>query len=149
MKIGMCLFIAAMPASSLAIAQQRATPGNSYLLADRIPWAGEAGASAELAALWGDRSKGEAGTLLRTQADFESGLHSHTADYRAVVVQGVWKHWVPATGEGMGVRLERGAYWTQVKTQLHEDACISAEPCIILLLNEKPYQTEYPRQRDK
>ena len=149
MKTGMCLFIAAMTTSSLAIAQERVTPGNHYLPADRIPWAGEAGAPVELGALWGDRGKGEAGTLLRTPAGFQSGLHSHTADYQAVVVQGVWKHWVPSTSEGIDVRLERGAHWTQVKTQLHEDACISAEPCIILLLNKEPYKTEYPQQREK
>jgi hypothetical protein len=149
MKTGIYLFIAAMTASISAIAQERVTPGNHYVPADRIPWAREAGAPVELGALWGDRSKGEAGTLLRTPAGFQSGLHSHTADYQAVVVQGVWKHWVPSTGEGIGIRLEHGAHWTQVKTQLHEDVCISAEPCTILLLNKKPYRTEYPLQGRK
>jgi hypothetical protein len=36
------------------------------------------------------------------------------------------------------------AHWTQVKTQLHEGACVSDTPCVILLLNKTPYVTEYP-----
>jgi hypothetical protein len=59
-------------------------------------------------------------------------------------VQGVWEHWVPSTGEGRGIRLESGAHWTQVKTQLHEDACVSDVPCTIFLFNKTPYVTEYP-----
>jgi hypothetical protein len=146
MKRSICCLIAAMAASSMAFAQGLVTPGNHYVPADRLPWIGEAGAPVELGALWGDRARGEAGTLLRTPPGFQSGLHSHTADYWAVVVQGVWEHWVPSTGEGTGIRLEPGAHWTQVKTQLHEDACVSDVPCIIFLFNKTPYVTEYPSE---
>jgi hypothetical protein len=78
---------------------------------------------------------------------FRSGAHSHTADYWAVVVQGAWEHWVPSTGEGKAIRLESGSHWTQVKTQLHEDACVSDVPCIIFLFNKTPYVTQYPREQ--
>jgi hypothetical protein len=142
---GSILIAAAMIAASPA--ETKETPGNRYLPADKIPWAGEAGAPVELGPLWGDRSKEEAGTLLRTQPGFRSGPHSHTADYWAVVVQGTWEHWVPSTGEGKGIRLENGAHWTQVKTQLHEDACVSAVPCIIFLFNKTPYVTEFPSEK--
>jgi hypothetical protein len=144
MKKAICCVIAAMTASSVAFAQDRPTPGNHYLPADRVPWIGEAGAPVQLGALWGNRAREEAGTLLRTPPGFRSGLHSHTADYWAVVVQGAWEHWVPSTGEGAGMRLEPTAHWTQVKTQLHEDACVSDVPCIIFLFNKTPYVTEYP-----
>jgi hypothetical protein len=149
MKRSICCLITAMTASSMALAQDRATPGNHYLPADSIPWVGESGAPVELGALWGDRARGEAGTLLRTPPGFRSGLHSHTADYWAVVVQGVWEHWVPSTGEGRGIRLGSGAHWTQVKTQLHEDACVSDVPCTIFLFNKTPYVTEYPSEGAK
>lgn len=139
----LCL-LAALAASSAALAAADPTPGNHYLPADRIPWVGEAGAPVELGPLWGDRARGEAGTLLRTQPGFRSGPHSHTADYWAIVVQGTWEHWVPSTGEGRGIRLENGAHWTQVRTQLHEDACISEVPCVIFLFNKTPYVTEFP-----
>jgi hypothetical protein len=117
---------------------------NRYVPAERIPWIAEPGAPVRLGPLWGERATGEAGTLLETPAGFKSGPHSHTADYWAVVVQGEWQHWVPSTGEGVGVRLRSGSHWTQVKTQLHEDACVSSTPCIIFLFNKAPYATEYP-----
>lgn len=149
MKRSIICLIVAMTASSMALAQDRATSGNHYLPTDRIPWVGEPGAPVELGALWGDRASGEAGTLLRTPPGFRSGLHSHTADYWAVVVQGAWEHWVPSTGEGTGNRLEPGAHWTQAKTQLHEDSCVSDVPCIIFLFNKTPYVTEYPSEGAK
>jgi hypothetical protein len=141
--------IAALVASSAACAGVPESPGNHYLPANKVPWVGEAGAPVQLGALWGDRATGEAGTLLRTPPGFRSGPHSHTADYWALVVQGVWEHWVPSTGEGNGIRLEVGAHWTQVKTQLHEDACVSNVPCIIFLFNKTPYVTEFPATSSK
>jgi quercetin dioxygenase-like cupin family protein len=103
--------------------------------------------SRRLAPLWGDRVKGEAGTLLSAPAGFRSGLHTHTADYWAIVVLGTWEHWVPSTSEGVGTKLEPGAFWTQMKNQPHEDACVSATPCTIFLFNKTPYVTEFPKQK--
>jgi hypothetical protein len=119
---------------------------NHYFPADKLPWYRESPAMpVDLAPLWGIRAQGEAGTLLRTPGGFESGLHSHTADYWAVVVQGTWKHWVPTTGEGVGLLLEPGAHWTQIHTQLHQDACVSKVPCVIFLFNKAPYLTNFPK----
>lgn len=131
----------------LSAAQGFAQPGmqNRYIPANKLPWYREAPSlPVQLAPLWGDRAKEEAGTLLQTPAGFVSGLHSHTADYWAVVVRGAWKHWVASTGEGVGLTLEPGAFWTQKHTQLHEDACVSKEPCIIFLFNKQPYVTQFP-----
>jgi hypothetical protein len=130
--------------ATTALAQP--TMDNRYVPAHKLPWYREApGIPAELAPLWGNRALGEAGTLLRTPGGFKSGLHSHTADYWAVVVQGTWRHWVPSTGEGNGITLSPGAFWTQKRTQLHEDACVSEEPCVIFLFNKAPYVTEFPK----
>ena len=130
--------------AGVVVAQQRAA--NHYVPADKLPWHKEAPSlPVELAPLWGDRVQGEAGTLLRTPAGFDSGLHWHTADYWAVVVQGTWKHWVPSTGEGVGLTLEPGAHWTQIRTQPHQDACVSKTPCVIFLFNKDPYVTEFPK----
>jgi hypothetical protein len=123
----------------------QASMQNRYVPADKLPWYREAPSlPVQLAPLWGDRAKEEAGTLLQTPPGFASGPHSHTADYWAVVVRGTWKHWVPSTGEGVGLTLEPGAFWTQKHTQLHEDACVSKEPCIIFLFNKNPYVTQFP-----
>jgi hypothetical protein len=139
---GCCFAFLLGCAGGAAVAQQPLE--NRYMPADELPWYRESPElPVELAPLWGNRVEGEAGTLLRAPPGFESGLHSHTADYWAVVVQGTWKHWVPATGEGVGVTLEPGAHWTQVHTQPHEDACASTIPCVILLFNKDPYVTEF------
>jgi Domain of unknown function (DUF4437) len=130
--------------ASVVVAQQKVE--NRYVPANKLPWYKESPElPVELAPLWGTRAQGEAGTLLRTPPGFDSGPHSHTADYWAVVVQGTWKHWVPATGEGVGLTLEPGAHWTQIHTQLHQDACVSKVPCVIFLFNKDPYVTEFPR----
>jgi hypothetical protein len=147
-RLGAVTSVLAIVAAGANAQAQETT--NRYVSADDIPWVGEPGAPVELGHLWGTaRDRGEAGTLLRTPAGFESGLHSHTADYWAVVVQGVWEHWVPSTGEGVGLKFEPGAHWTQVKTQLHEDACVSEVPCIIFLFNKEPYVTEYPGEEER
>ena len=147
LAIGISVISAAAIVLGAAVAEQPAT--NRHVPADKVPWVAEPGAPVRLGALWGDRARGEAGTLLSTPAGFRSGLHSHTADYWAVVVQGTWEHWVPSTGEGVGLQFGPGSHWTQVQTQLHEDACVSSTPCLIFLFNKTPYVTEYPKEKQK
>lgn len=144
MSAKILLVLLALGASPALAAEPLA--GNRYAPTDRLPWYREApNLPVELAPLWGDRSKAEAGTLLRTPAGFDSGSHNHTADYWAVVVEGEWAHWVPSTGEGKGVRLKPGAHWTQIKDQWHQDACVSKTPCVIFLFNRDPYVTNFPK----
>jgi hypothetical protein len=139
---------AAAPAQARTQSQAQESLANRYITADRTPWYVEApGVPVKLAKLWGDRTAGEAGTLLTAPAGFHAGLHSHTADYWAVVVQGTWQHLVPSTGEGKGLRLEPGAFWTQKHTELHDDWCISKTPCVIFLFNKDPYVTEFPKSK--
>ena len=140
------LAVLALAMTALPAAAAEPLASNRYVPADQLPWYAESpNIPIRLAQLWGDREKGEAGTLLRAPAGFDSGPHSHTADYWAVVVEGEWAHWVASTGEGKGVRLKPGAHWTQIKTQLHQDACVSKTPCVIFLFNRDPYVTEFPK----
>jgi len=53
---------------------------------------------------------------------------------------------VPETGEGEGVELPPGSYWTQKADQMHLDACISDTECVILLINDDPYTTYLPSE---
>lgn len=109
---------------------------------ERIPWAVEApGQPQRLGALWGHRSTGPAGTLLKVPAEFVAPVHTHTADYRAVVIEGVWKHWPEGASKDKALALRSGSYWTQKARKWHADACISKAPCIILLINTDPYRT--------
>ena len=63
--------------------------------------------------------------------------------FRSLVVQGEWTHWVPSTGEGKGIRLAPGGFWTQIKDQPHKDRCISKTQCVIFLFNRDPYETKF------
>jgi quercetin dioxygenase-like cupin family protein len=118
---------------------------NVFLPAEEIPYALEApDQPQQLGPLWGDRAVEPAGTLLKVPAGFRAPLHAHTADYRGVVIEGRWAHWVPETGEGEGVELPPGSYWTQKADQMHGDACVSETECVILLINEDSYVTYLP-----
>jgi hypothetical protein len=118
---------------------------NEYVPAERVPFAYEApGQPQQLGPLWGRRAEGPAGTFLKVPGGFRAPIHAHSADYRAVVIMGVWTHWVPETDDGQGLELRPGAYWTQKADQMHGDACVSDTECMILLINEDPYETYLP-----
>jgi hypothetical protein len=109
---------------------------------ERVPWAVEArGQPQRLGSLWGERSKGPAGTFLKVPGNWEAPVHTHTADYRAVVIEGVWKHWPEGGSKAAAPSLRPGSYWTQTARQWHADACVSSTPCTILLINSRPYRT--------
>ena len=110
--------------------------------AEEVPFVHEApDQPQQLGPLWGTRSNGPAGTLLRFPRGFVAPVHAHTADYRAVVIKGTWKHWLPGDTEGRGPELKAGSYWTQKADQMHADACVSESDCVILIINEDPYET--------
>jgi uncharacterized protein DUF4437 len=119
---------------------------DSYLPAGKIPYVAEAPDQQQrLGALWGERSKGPAGTLLKVPGNWRAPVHAHTADYRAVVIQGLWAHWQMDGGEATRVELPPGSYWTQKADEMHDDACLSDTECVILLINDTPYETYLPK----
>ena len=91
------------------------------------------GAPLKISILWGDRNKGpEYAMLLKLPGGFESGMHSHTADYHAVLIQGTWIH----TNEGDAnapKEMPVGSYVFQPGKQVHNDKCKGPEECIILV----------------
>jgi quercetin dioxygenase-like cupin family protein len=90
------------------------------------------GSPLSAAALWGDRTKsGEYGLLLKMPAGSESGFHSHTADYHAVLVQGSWVH--TPEGEASPKVLTPGSFVFQPGKQNHNDQCKAGADCIVLI----------------
>ena len=88
------------------------------------------GAPLQMAKLWGDRAKGEYAMLLKLPGGFDSGMHSHTADYQAVLIKGTWVH----TNEGGApVELAPGSHVMQPGKQMHNDACKGTEECIVFV----------------
>lgn len=86
----------------------------------------------QVAMLWGDRNKpGEYGMLLKFPAGFESGRHSHTADYHGVTVEGVWVH--ENDGVPTAPRYPPGSYVMQPGRQIHNDICRGPAECIVFI----------------
>ena len=136
--------------ASLALAALAILPSPAFALEDSYlpadPYAVEApGQPQRLGPLWGERAKGPAGTLLKVPGNWRAPVHAHTADYRAAVIKGLWAHWQMQGGEATKVELPPGSYWTQKADEMHDDACLSDTECVILLINDTPYETYLPK----
>ena len=57
-------------------------------------------------------------------------MHTHTADYHLVVIEGTMKHWAAGETEATAKPLGPGSYWFQPGGQPHADACIS-DKCVM------------------
>jgi hypothetical protein len=85
----------------------------------------------QIATLWGDRTKAESGILMKFPGGFESGMHAHTADYRAVLIQGTWIHTEEGSKETQ--ELAPGSYVMQAGKVMHSDTCKAGAECIIFV----------------
>jgi hypothetical protein len=86
------------------------------------------------AVLWGDPNVPPMGVLIKVPAGFVSPLHSHSADYRAVVVSGTLIHITDdGTGAETGVdrELTAGSYMLQPGHGLHIDKCKEGADCVL------------------
>lgn len=88
------------------------------------------GSPVHVAKLWGDRSQGEYGILLKIPVGFEAGLHAHTGDYHGINLQGTWVHTM-ANGETK--ELAPGSYVMQPGMQNHNDVCKGPSDCILFI----------------
>jgi hypothetical protein len=97
----------------------------------------------QVATLWGDRTKGESGVLLKMPGGFDSGMHAHTADYNAVLVQGTWVHTEEGSSEAK--ELAPGSYVMQPGKAFHNDSCKAGADCIIFV-HQKAKADYIPKQ---
>jgi beta-alanine degradation protein BauB len=81
-------------------------------------------------AAYGDFSKGRHGTFIRMPAKFVSPLHTHTADYFGVVIQGVGSNSRPGDAD---VPLPVGSYWFQKGKENHITKCLSDTDCLFFI----------------
>jgi quercetin dioxygenase-like cupin family protein len=86
----------------------------------------------EIAVLHGDPQKGGA-FLLKLPPGMKAPVHTHTADYHAVVLSGAPKHWLPG-GDKKAKPLDAGSYWFQPGNQPHGDECTGKDPCVLFLV---------------
>jgi quercetin dioxygenase-like cupin family protein len=87
---------------------------------------------------YGDLSRGAHGTFIKMPAGFVSPVHTHSADYYAVVISGVGVN----TQDGRNdVALPVGSYWLQKGGEPHVTKCISPNECIFFLV--QPAKFDY------
>lgn len=75
--------------------------------------------------------KGPTQFFLKMKPGAKSGVHSHTSDYWAVVVQGTPSH--GASDKDPGKPLAAGSYWFQPGGENHHDQCTGATDCVLFL----------------
>ncbi len=76
----------------------------------------------------GDPKTGPLAFIIEMPPGANAGLHSHTSEYHAVVLQGAPAHWLPHE-LNEGEPLSPGAYWFQPGGYDHGDRCTGAGPC--------------------
>lgn len=83
---------------------------------------------AKAAFVHGDPATGPVAFVIELPPGGNSGLHSHTSEYHAVVLQGAPAHWLPHE-KAEGTAVEPGTYWYQPGGYDHGDRCTSDGPC--------------------
>jgi hypothetical protein len=82
-----------------------------------------------VAVLWGNPNAGPSAILLEMKRG-AGPMHTHTADYHLVVIEGVMKHWGPDETESIAKPLGPGSYWFQPGGVPHADACLT-DRCVM------------------
>ena len=122
--------LALLAAAGLAYTAAHKDHG-SMIPPDEVEWTQREGSPIGRAVLWGDPSTGAHVRLIKLPAGFVAPNHLHTGDYHGVNLTGTWRHTFLETGE---VReLPPGSYVFQPGGEMHGDACIGPEDCIIML----------------
>ena len=98
---------------------------------DEVEWIPRANSPVEVAVLAGDPATGPHIRLVKLPAGFVVPDHAHTGDYHGVNLTGTWKHTFLETGESR--ELPPGSFVFQPGGEMHGDACIGPEDCIIML----------------
>ena len=105
-------------------------PGAMVAL-DEVEWIPRANSPVEVAVLAGDPATGAHVRLVKLPAGFAAPDHAHTGDYHGVNLTGTWKHTFLETGESRV--LPPGSYVFQPGGEMHGDACVGPEDCVIML----------------
>lgn len=119
--------------SSLALAQgtmnvKFTDARGEFLSGGRGPWKASLGA---------DPTGGSHATLWKTPAGFDSGYHTHTATYHAVVLEGVIEN--DYRGQEKPIRLGKGGYFGVLAGTPHVTKCVSKTGCVFFSVMDKPF----------
>lgn len=82
-----------------------------------------------IAVLHGDPDTGPSSLLIKMPKG-AGPLHTHTADYDLVVIEGRMRHWGRGQKEADTPELGPGSYWHQPGREAHADSCLT-EVCVM------------------
>lgn len=117
----------------------------SMIALDDVEWTpAREGSPVHYATLRGDPASGAHVRLVMLPAGFAAPDHAHTGDYHGVNLTGTWRHTFIETGETRD--LPPGSYVFQPGGDMHGDACVGPEDCI-LLLQQQVAADFIPRQQ--
>ena len=144
MKKVLPLAAALVAAAGLVLGAGHEDQGSMVPL-DDVEWTpARPGSTVHYATLWGDMTAGAHVRLVLLPAGFAAPDHAHTGDYHAVNLTGTWKHTFIETGETR--ELPPGSYVFQPGGEMHGDACVGPEDCI-LMIQQQVAADFIPRQQ--
>lgn len=92
----------------------------------------------EAALLWGDPATGPAAFIVRMPAGYTEPWHSHTASYRAVLIQGQFKSRGKNAATDITEVYGPGCYLVQPGGQPHAEVNAGDQPLLALVYFEGP-----------
>jgi quercetin dioxygenase-like cupin family protein len=101
---------------------------------------------AKLALVSGDLKTGPVAFIVEMPPGANAGLHSHTSEYHAIVLEGAPAHWLPHE-PGEGEPLASGAYWFQPGGYDHGDRCTGTAPCRTFVMMPKAFDAKPPAKK--
>jgi hypothetical protein len=108
-----------------------------FVATEEVKWDDVGGP--KLGNLWGDYKKGPYGALMKLPAGFTSPLHTHSADYEAIQVQGTSSHWLKGEDGSKAKKMTPGSYWKMPGKLEHVSSCAPGADCIIYLWQTKKF----------
>ena len=130
-------FMASLALAAVASAQTATATAPVFVPAADLKWAplDPAAAPGVMSAdVWGDHTKGAFGGFTKFPAGFMTPLHTHTNEYKIVVIKGTFLQ----TPEGKPeVRLGPGSYLMQpAGSYRHTTGCDKASECLVFISSD-------------
>ncbi|RKH06591.1 DUF4437 domain-containing protein [Corallococcus sp. CA053C] len=125
-------------AFSLAAAKGKAEAAAYQQTAyDKLTWTEMMPGGPAVHVLWGDMKKGPYALLMKFPAGFDSGPHTHSADYHGVLVKGRMTN----SSEGIAPSgpVEAGSTWDQPGKTVHANKCAPESECVMLIAQDKAF----------
>jgi quercetin dioxygenase-like cupin family protein len=126
-----CIGGVAALASFAAAAGKKELVVTTFAKATFTPFDAKKPEAGGYAVLSGDPNAGASQMLFRYPRG-EYPVHTHSADYQAVVIKGQAKHWAEGKSSVDAALLGPGSYWSQPAQQKHGDSCLSDE-CLLFI----------------